>query len=99
VADKILNTRVYIAGLGRRSQEIDHVEIEDTAYQASETINAAVAGEKEFVHFKLANGGAMGIKLSPDPPRFRSSAQQRVAGALEGNLWVASRSQIRRKPL
>jgi hypothetical protein len=57
-------TRVYIAGLGRESNQVDHVDIEDTAYLASETINAAAAGEKEFVHFKLANGGSMAIKLS-----------------------------------
>jgi hypothetical protein len=56
-------TRVYVTSLDRRN-EIDHVEVEATAFKASEAINAAVADEKEFVHFKLANGGAMGIKLS-----------------------------------
>lgn len=65
MADKAVpRTRVYISGLGRESGQVDHVDIEDTAYLASETINASVAGEKEFVHFKLANGGSMAIKLS-----------------------------------
>lgn len=57
-------TRVYIAGLGRESNQVDHVDIKDTAYMASEALNAAVAEEKEFVHFNLANGGSMAIKLS-----------------------------------
>jgi hypothetical protein len=65
MADEVaLNTRVYIAGLGRESDRVDHLDIEDTAYMASEALNAAVAGENEFVHFKLANGGSMAIKLS-----------------------------------
>jgi hypothetical protein len=56
-------TRVYVTSLNQRN-EIDHVDVDATAFQASEAINAAVADAKEFVHFQLANGGAMGIKLS-----------------------------------
>lgn len=60
---KAPQTRVYVTSLhGRR--EIDHVDVDATAFKASEAINAAAADEKEFVHFQLANGGAMGIKLS-----------------------------------
>lgn len=60
---KASRTRVYVTSLNGR-REIDHVDVDATAFQASEAINTAVADEKEFVHFQLANGGAMGIKLS-----------------------------------
>jgi hypothetical protein len=60
--DKASRTRVYFTSL--RRNEITHVEVEGTAFEASEATNAAAADEKEFVHFKLANGGAMGIQLS-----------------------------------
>jgi hypothetical protein len=60
--DKASRTRIFVTSL--RRNEIEKIEIEATAFQASEIINAAVADEKEFVHFQLASGGAMGIKVS-----------------------------------
>lgn len=57
------HTRVIATGLKQGGGD-EYVDIEATAYMAAETINAAIAEGKEFVHFKLATGGSMAIKLS-----------------------------------